>query len=502
MIYGCRKAQLHTLDPCWDVVVIGAGVGGLICATSLALKGRKVLLLEQHRVPGGACSSFRRRGLRFDAGAHLFAGLGHRGMLNMILRRLGIEVPCSPITPMESIHFGPQRWDLPAGLDPLCEHLSQLFSHEATGLKELFVDLRRFYQQVLLRGGKDEEVQQVTLQHYLQRFVSDERLLALLGSQWPYLGSVPAKARAFDMLGMLCTYWAEGLYYPHGGSQAFADAIYHRFIAGGGVSVFGHRAVKIERQGDGFEVVFARRRELDVDAGGGVSRASMDAARSTTVRARAVVVNASERQRAILRGDEAARLARPAAIGALIVYLGLRHALPDVGGIYYENEAINRADGAGNPFFVVGNPARHDPTFNSGDRGGWPLSVFTVFPRPDLPLAQQAAHKEALAASLCERLFARVPGLRDEVCHREAATPATLTRYTMSCAGSCYGHSVALQQGTSPQDDTATARPVPTGVDEDLLCVGQWTEPGGGVNAVAVSGMRVAVQVEDWLCGA
>ena len=42
----------------YDVVVIGAGNGGLIAATKCAKKGLKTLLVEQHNLPGGFATSF------------------------------------------------------------------------------------------------------------------------------------------------------------------------------------------------------------------------------------------------------------------------------------------------------------------------------------------------------------------------------------------------------------------------------------------------------------
>ena len=45
-------------DEEYDVVVIGAGIGGLACAAYLAKRGKRVKVLEQHYVPGGCCTSF------------------------------------------------------------------------------------------------------------------------------------------------------------------------------------------------------------------------------------------------------------------------------------------------------------------------------------------------------------------------------------------------------------------------------------------------------------
>jgi len=64
----------------FDVLVIGAGFGGLGAALSLAEQGARVCLCESLRYPGGCASTFQRGGFRFDAGATLLSGLG-RGQL-------------------------------------------------------------------------------------------------------------------------------------------------------------------------------------------------------------------------------------------------------------------------------------------------------------------------------------------------------------------------------------------------------------------------------------
>ncbi|MBW6481061.1 MAG: FAD-dependent oxidoreductase, partial [Bacteroidales bacterium] len=44
-----------------DIIIIGAGLGGLTAGANLAKQGKKVLLIEQHDRPGGCATTFTRK---------------------------------------------------------------------------------------------------------------------------------------------------------------------------------------------------------------------------------------------------------------------------------------------------------------------------------------------------------------------------------------------------------------------------------------------------------
>lgn len=88
----------------YDVVVIGAGLGGLSAACLLVQQKKKVLLLEAHSSVGGCVSYFARKKFLFDAGATTLSGMGHQQPVQRLLRRLNIDLPMRFCSPGMTIH--------------------------------------------------------------------------------------------------------------------------------------------------------------------------------------------------------------------------------------------------------------------------------------------------------------------------------------------------------------------------------------------------------------
>src|SRR5512139_1284622 len=57
-----------------QILIIGAGIGGLTTAALLAQAGYRVTVLEAGTYPGGSAGTFYHQGFRYDAGATLAGG--------------------------------------------------------------------------------------------------------------------------------------------------------------------------------------------------------------------------------------------------------------------------------------------------------------------------------------------------------------------------------------------------------------------------------------------
>jgi carotene isomerase len=92
----------------YDAIVVGAGIGGITAGALLAKKGLSVLVIEQHYIPGGVCSTVKRQGVSMDAGAALLFGWGDLPDSThlYIMNQLEEHIDMIPHEAIYRMHFG------------------------------------------------------------------------------------------------------------------------------------------------------------------------------------------------------------------------------------------------------------------------------------------------------------------------------------------------------------------------------------------------------------
>ena len=126
----------------YDVIVVGAGLGGMAAASLLAKRGLSVLMVEQQSKPGGSCTSFRRQDLVFDVGTAMIYGFGERGFkpFRFLMNELEepIDIVAHPTLARMTIEG--QKVVFWPDVQRFVEELGELFPGEREGIRAFLHD--------------------------------------------------------------------------------------------------------------------------------------------------------------------------------------------------------------------------------------------------------------------------------------------------------------------------------------------------------------------------
>ena len=236
----------------FDAIVIGSGAGGLASAICLARAGQKVIVLEQHDVPGGWCHSFQLQGQRFSPGVHYIGLVGEGESTNELYKGLGAanDLAFFRMNPKGYEHcwIGNEKIDMPAGIDALHESLSKRFPKERNRLKKYLTLVRNVSHQIQLipkmKGFWDNitiafrtrhmgKYGLFSLKRVIDWHIKDPLLKAVLNVQCGDHGLPPSKA-SFPIHCAVMDHYFKGAFYPVGGGGGIVKAMTNAFKKYGG----------------------------------------------------------------------------------------------------------------------------------------------------------------------------------------------------------------------------------------------------------------------------
>lgn len=196
-----------------DVVIIGAGLGGLFTAALLAKEGFRVTVLEKNATIGGGLQNFNRFGVSFDTGMHVVGGMQPGGSIRRICEYLGIadkirlrdvDDDCT-----DSIFFAEDHatYHIAKGREGFVDSLAAYFPHQREQLQRYVAALYKMVEQIDLfnlrpsTGGATlfahSEDFMLSADRFIGKYIDDGRLANILAYLSPLYGGRRGRTPAF-----------------------------------------------------------------------------------------------------------------------------------------------------------------------------------------------------------------------------------------------------------------------------------------------------------------
>jgi prolycopene isomerase len=483
-----------------DVIVVGAGIGGLVCATQLAVKNIKVLVLEKYLIPGGSAGYFQRHGYRFDVGASMIFGFGNRGTTNLLTRALsavGMELPTIP-DPVQVHYHLPQGLEIVVARDyqEFIEHLSAKFPHEKVGISKFYGECWRVFNYLnslellsleewgyLWRVFWQNPWACLGLAGYLplnvgtiaKRYIRDPLLLKFIDLECYIWSVVPADKTPMINAGMVFSdRHYGGINYPQGGVGKIAEKLVSGLEKYGGTMRYGARVTNIYPEAD---------------------RVTVQLANGEKLTAKKVISNATRwdtfqqllAHYPLPRSEQHWQNNYQKSPSFLSLHLGVKaSAIPSHTHCHLvlldSWESMETSLGT----LFVSIPTLLDPSLApAGYHIVHAFSPSWIHEWQGLNSTDYEAKKEQLAGKLIDRLQQIFPDLNNALDYQEVGTPRTHRRFLGRVDGT-YGP-IPQKQLWGLLSMPFNSTPVP-----NVYAVGDSTFPGQGLNAVAFSGFACA----------
>jgi len=454
----------------WDYLIVGSGMGGMTTAALLAKLGRRVLVLEQHYVPGGFTHSFTRPGYRWDVGVHAVGEVTAHSMPGRVLEWLTDgRLEWASLGPTyDEFHFpGGFRIDFPDNPQTFRHNLLEAFPADAGAVDGYFRRVRQVARAMRgyymaralpptlapladpLLGRRAQHELETTTGQVLDALTANDELKTVLTAQWGYYGATPTRS-SFAIQALVAKHFLYGGFYPVGGSQQIARCLLQPVTDAGGFTRIGADVEQILVEGG---------RAVGVRLAGG-----------ETIRAKRVVSAvgvAATVRRLLPEAHRSAEWARD--VGALTpapahvcLYLGFKGDIRQAGAgtankWFYSTWNHEQASWPVSPdaepdkppVLYCSFPSLKDPQHEPGPEERHTGEVVTFVPWQPFVRWQAApwhkrgqqyeAFKKRIADHMLAGLLEQMPGLEPMVDFAELSTPVSTDHFCRPIEGSIYG---------------------------------------------------------------
>lgn len=481
-----------------SIVIIGAGVAGLATGCYAQMNGYRTRIFEQHTIPGGVCTAWKRGGYTIDGCIHFLMGCHPERGFYQRYREVGVLADNRLIHADHYLHFFDESTarglQITRDLDRLARDLKALAPDDGDFIKRFIAGIRAMQ-------GFDVNVMQARslmrplpapkhlwgARHLIKYFARYRISLEALGKRVhdPFVGwavsnlFVPQAPVPF-IFAVLAQLTMGELAVVEGGSLNLAQAMARRYEELGGRITYGASVEEILVEDD---------RAVGVRLSDG-TRHYTDAGNKVSA-----VISAADGYSTIfelLGGRYVNRKMRaryerwPLFAPLLLVSFGVAREFP---GVPPTSVVLLQR-----PLTIAGRMERrlvfrvfnYDATLAPAGKmvvQAYIQTDYDWWEALQKDRARYEAEKARIAADVLDRLEYHLPGIAASVEMTDVSTPHTFRRYTRNYRGAFEGWLV------TPQTIQFSLEKTLPGL-RDFYMVGQWTEPGGGIPVVIDAARR------------
>ncbi|MCA9936934.1 MAG: NAD(P)/FAD-dependent oxidoreductase [Ardenticatenaceae bacterium] len=477
------------------VIIIGAGIAGLSAGSYLQMNGYETEIFEMHTIPGGLCTTWKKKGYAFDGCIHSIAGLNPNfkmyhywnELLDLSQMRFHFydELVCYTDERGNVVHFYTDPDKLEAELLRIAPEDAGFIRRFIKSVKHLARHDMQLSKPIELWTPLDYFLSQFRTAPYLKHLIQWSKSWAetTKNCQSPLLKRVYAqdffsRFPAYFLLLSIAHMHQKNAGYPIGGSLPLALALAEKYKALGGKI---HYDAKVER------ILVENDRAVGIQLADGTSHHADR------------VISAADGHHTIFKllggkyvNKKVKKLysEHPFWPSMVLVSLGVART--------FENESPELDIDVIEPFVVDGRSHltslpvtiyNFDPTLAGAGKTSLRVILKTGnyqywhnLRQHDPDAYQQ--EKQRVADALIEILERRLGNIKNYLEVVDVSTPATFIRYTNNWQGSTQGWE--WLPGGIPETIDKT---VP-GLD-NFHMIGQWVQPGGGVPTSFMSGRDV-----------
>lgn len=458
------ESNNQRIEKSYDVVVVGAGNGGLTAAAEIARKGSSVLLLEQHNLPGGFATSFVRGRFEFETSLHELNSWGSEdnkgGVRNLLEGKFGIDAEFIPVPEAYRLITTEPGKELDVMMPFGIDNFINAIENEAPGSRK---PLERFFAIAKecadafdyfskTRGKLDQEVLFKEYTNFMRTAAYSalevqkaleipQKAIDIMSAYWAYLGLPLSRINFTIFAMMLNSYLSRGAYIPKMRSNEYTTALDSRIRDYGGTIQYNTRVEKICVENN-------KVKGVETSKGDYIKTEHVIANVSPTLVYNKLIYPQSEVPE-IAYKDVNARIH---GLSAFVVYLGLNATAEEIGLNEYSYflmesmdtddiyESWSKLQTPNGQATVCLNNAKPD----CSPPGTSIIYITTLF-RPEVWYDVKPEDYIKLKNKIAEGLIAQFEkatdtNIKEHIEEIEIATPITFARYTRTYNGIIYGY--------------------------------------------------------------